>query len=45
MVDEALSRWYGRDLFAPAREAATEALYYIEHREIDPLLRERGYLV
>jgi hypothetical protein len=45
VVDEALTRWYGRDLFEPARTAATEALYYIERREIDPLLRERGYLV
>ena len=44
VIDEALTRWYGRDLFAPAKEAASEALLFIEQKEIEPLLRERGYL-
>jgi hypothetical protein len=44
VVDEAIARWYGRDLFAPAQKAAADALYYVEQREIDSLLRERGYL-
>jgi hypothetical protein len=45
VVDEALTRWYGRDLFAPVTAAATEALHYVEQRDIESLLRERGYLV
>jgi hypothetical protein len=44
VVDEATSRWFGREMFADATEAASEAIRHVEGAGIDRLLREKGYL-
>jgi hypothetical protein len=43
-VDEAISRWFGREMFTDATEAAAEAAHHVEGVGIDRLLREKGYL-
>lgn len=43
-VDEAIARWFGREMLADAAEAAIEAAHYIEGAGIEALLREKGYL-
>jgi hypothetical protein len=44
VVDEAMARWFGRDMLTDAAEAATEAVHYIESVGIEELMRKKDYL-